>query len=141
MRGVPAGRARHKLPPDAAKAEVTNVDPHPKFKYHGGGVVKSPQVYSIFLGDWKSTTNKARAKRLNRFLIDLVGSTYMNILSQYGCGKAGNFKKSVFIANTDNDLSEVDIHTILQNAIDGKVIPEPVNHNNVYMIFLDNKPG
>jgi hypothetical protein len=78
---------------------------------------------------------------LNQYLTDLVASPYMNILSQYGCGTSGKFIKAAFISNADHNLSEKDIHHILQKAIDSGVVPEPSNHNNVYIVFLDDLSG
>jgi len=140
-RGVNGLRVKFELPSDVATAGGAAADPHPNFKYHGGPVVLDPQVFAIYLGDWVSASNQARASRLNQYLTDLVGSTYMNILSQYGCGTAGRFVGSAFVANTDHNLSERDIHRLLQKAIDAKVIPEPVNHNNAYVVFLDDLTG
>src|SRR5262249_34837248 len=126
------------LPDDvttAGAAGAAGGDPHPRFLYHGGPVVESPKAFAIYLGDWTSAANKARATRLNHFLTDLVASKYMNIMSQYGCGTSGSFIGSAVVANTDHDLSEANIHHILQAAINAKTIPEPVNHNNVYIVF------
>ena len=65
----------------------------------------------------------------------------MNILSQYGCGSSGRLIKSVVIPNTNNNLSNNDIQTILQNAIDAGTIPEPANPSNVYILYLDDATG
>ena len=97
-RGVHGEQVGFKPPPDAKAAAPSGPDPHPGFTYHGGPVVRNPRVFAIFLGDWASAANQARATRLNQYLTDLVGSAYMNILSQYGCGSSGSFIGSVFIA-------------------------------------------
>ena len=140
-RGVTGERVEFKPPPDARAAAPGGADPHPGFSYHGGPVVASPRVFALFLGDWTSTANQARATRLIQYLTDLVGSTYMNILSQYGCGSSGTFIGSAFVANTNHNLREKDIHHILQSAINSNAIPEPTNHNNVYIVFLDDSTG
>jgi hypothetical protein len=118
----------------------------PDFTYNGGPVINTPRVYALFVGDWSSTANQARANRLSQFLIDLLSSNYMNILSQYGCGTAGTLYNSVFIANTNNNLSATDIHQLVQTAIDKGTIPEPrhVSHKKilyreqVYVLYLDD---
>src|ERR1700722_3830202 len=114
----------------------------PFFVYNGGPVVNNPQVYNIFLGDWSSAANQNRATRLNQFITDLMSSSYMNILSQYGCGSSGTFVNGVFIANTNHALLDSDLHTFIQNAINGKTLPEPTSGNSVvYIFFLDDSTG
>ena len=55
---------------------VTESAAHPNFKYHGGPIVKNPQVYSIFLGDWSSEESKKRNATI--ILADLREITYFN---------------------------------------------------------------
>jgi hypothetical protein len=113
----------------------------PGFNYFGGPVVYTPQAYTIFLGNWSSVANKKRANRLTQFVIDMMHSDYMHILTQYGCGASGQVVKELFIANTNHNLSDANIQTILQNAINSLTIPEPTNHSNIYMVFLDDNTG
>ncbi|HEV3438518.1 MAG TPA: hypothetical protein VG122_14235, partial [Gemmata sp.] len=114
----------------------------PFFVYNGGPVVNNPQVYNIFLGDWSSAANQARATRLNQFITDLMNSNFMNMLAQYGCGSTGTFKNGVFIANTNNNLLDSNLQTFIQTAINGNTLPEPTaNSSIVYIIFLDNNTG
>lgn len=138
-RGVKGERV--KLPSNVTAAGVASANPHARFLYHGGAVVLNPQVFAIYLGNWTSAASQARAVRLGQYLTDLVASTYMNILSQYSCGTSGKFIGSAFVANANHNLHEKDIHQILQTAINNKAIPEPVNHNNVYAVFLDDLTG
>jgi hypothetical protein len=116
---------------------VVTASASPNFSYHGGPVVKRPQVFSTFWGPtWSQPANKARAERLNQYLKDLLKSKYMNILSQYGVG-AGAFVKSSFVANVAPELSDGDIRRVIQSGIDQGVFPEPSNPtNNVLVIFL-----
>lgn len=110
---------------------------NPNFSYHGGPVVKRPQVFSSFWGKtWSQPANKKRAERLNQYLKDLLKSKYMNILSQYGVG-AGAFVRSSFIANVAAELSDGDIRRVIQSGIDKGIFPEPSGTtNNVLLIFL-----
>lgn len=121
---------------------------HPSFNFHGGPVVKRPQVLSSFWGaTWSTPANKKRADRLNQYLTDLVKSKYMNILSQYGVGvgagpATGAFVKSTFIASVPNNIGDGDIRQIIQTAIDKGVLPEPAKPtNNVLVIFLGEGIG
>jgi len=142
LRGVGGERTKFKLPEDVATAGGgAAADPHPQFLYHGGPVVLDPRVFAMFVGDWSSPANQARSTRLIQYLKDLVVSSYMNILSQYGCGTAGSFIGSAFVANSDHNMSEKDIHKLIQLAINAGTIPEPANHNNCYILFLDDATG
>ena len=110
------------------------------FAYHGGPVVKCPQVYSSFWGpSWSDATHQTRATHLNQFLKDLVASKYMNVLAQYGVGPAGIFVRSSFVASVPSQINEAQIASTIQNAINGGVVPEPpaTNNNIVLMIYLD----
>lgn len=113
----------------------------PNFLYQGGPVINTPEVYIAFVGDWSSNANQTRATRLTQFVTDLLNSSYMNILSQYGCGSTGTVKNSIFLANTTSPLTHGDITTLLQNAINStdpaKHLPEP-NASQVCIMFLDD---
>src|SRR4051812_1695968 len=145
-RGIVSPKAREKkvplgfdasLPPDLSQASGTGTSPN--FRYQGGPVINTPQVYLLFAGDWTSAANQTRATRLGQYVTDLLNSRYMNILSQYGCGTTGTLVNSVFVATPDNDLSNADIHGILQNAINASVVPEPGNTlQNAYILILDD---
>lgn len=120
---------------------------NPNFFFHGGPIVKRPQVFSSFWGQtWSKSENKKRADRLNQYLKDLLKSKYMNILTQYGvgagAGAAGAFVKGSFIANVSGDLRDSDIRNIIQAGINSGVFPEPTNPtNNVLVIFLGEGIG
>ena len=113
---------------------------YPGFSYHGGPVIKFPQVYASFWGSsWlEDATHLTRASRLSQFLTDLVASNYMNILSQYGAGTGagtGCFMRASFVTNVPNDLSGNDLRNTIQSCIDASVLPEP-NGNTCLVVFL-----
>jgi hypothetical protein len=139
-RGVRGDRVAF-APPSDVTAAGAGADPHPTFRYHGGPVAVNAQVFAVYVGNWTSVANRARATRLNQFLADLVASAYMNILSQYGCGTASAFIGSAFVANTNHNLHETNVHHLIQAAITSGAIPEPTNHDNAYMLFLDDATG
>jgi hypothetical protein len=148
-RGIVSPEARKKkvplgfdpsLPPDLAQASGTGSSPN--LRYQGGPVINTPQVYLLFVGDWTSAANQTRATRLGQYMTDLLNSRYMNILSQYGCGTTGTLVNSVFVAAPDNDLSNAEIHGILQNAINANAVPEPgTTLQNAYIMILDDATG
>jgi hypothetical protein len=118
---------------------------HPNFSYHGGPVIKCANVYTSFWGSgWLASPQKIiNAGRLSQFMTDFLASKYMNILSQYGAGKgagaAGLFFGASFVQNVANELTDTDIHSVIQSCIDAKVLPEPGNPSSMaLMIFLDD---
>lgn len=116
----------------------------PDFSYHGGPVIKCANVYTSFWGaGWSTDAGQQRASRLSQFMTDFLTSNYMNILSQYGSGNgagaAGAFFGASFVSNVPNELSDSDIHTIIQSCIDNGVFPDPGKPSNMaLMIFLDD---
>ena len=66
----------------------------------------------------------------------------MNVLSQYGVGTgagSGRFAQASFVANVANQLTDTDIQSTIQQAINAGQIPEPPANNasQVLVIFLD----
>ena len=117
----------------------------PGFSYHGGPVVRFPQVYATYWGDlWLSdAAHLERAARLSQFLTDMLGSTYMNILSQYGATSGAGtacFMRASFVSGIANSISDVDIHNTIQNCINASVLPEP-NPNTCLVIYLADGIG
>lgn len=110
----------------------------PDFLYRGGPVMNTPSVHALFVGDWSSAADQGRATRLQSFLTDFLGSRYLNILSQYGCGTTGTLAGSTFIASSDHDLSAADIHGFVQGAITAGNAPEPTDQATCFILFLDD---
>src|SRR6185503_18385265 len=102
-------KRRDALAPDLAGV-TSATGTHPNFGYQGGPIINTPQVHALFVGDWASAANQARAARLQQFVSDMLNSRYMNILSQYGCGTSGSLAGSAFVAAPDADLSGAEIH-------------------------------
>lgn len=118
---------------------------HGDFIWNGGPVITCPLIYATFWGaSWTNTpTGHTEAGRLAQFLQDLVNSEFMNVLSQYGCGSgphSGLFVHSSFFSNVPANISDTDIHTIIQGAINSGAIPEPPakNTTHVVVIYLDS---
>jgi hypothetical protein len=136
---VPARIQKKRVPLGGGPLAGSGPGNFPDFLYRGGVVINTPQVHAVFLGDWTSTANQTRATRLQQFITDLLGSSYMNMLSQYGCGTSGALVSSVFISDTTASLNDSDLHTVLQTAINNSQVPEPVaNSNIVFLVYLDD---
>jgi hypothetical protein len=125
------------------KAPIPGAAAHSDFKYNNGPVIRCPRVYTTFWGpDWSDAAHTARATRLNHFVRDLLASTYMNVLSQYGAGQGANTSMligSTFVANVKSQIDEVAIAAVIQGCIDTGTMPEPNANNNgmVLVIYLD----
>jgi hypothetical protein len=136
--------AGNQLVPEIHAAAATGAA-HPGFTYHGGPVIKSPQIISSFWGpQWSDAAHQTRANRLNQFLKDLLASRYMNIMTQYGVGNgagaAGAFVKATFFAHVPNPLTEANIHTTIQAGIDAGTFPEPAADTAI-VIYLGEGIG
>jgi len=141
VRGVRPQRPTRKRAPLDPTTPGSGAGNFPNMLYQGGPVINNPQVYIVFLGDWTSSANQTRATRLQQFVTDLVASSYMNILSQYGCGSSGTVVNAIFLANTITSLTHANIATLLQNAINSGTpathLPEPAG-SDVCIIYLDD---
>ena len=119
----------------------------PNFTYHGGPVIASPQVYTSFWGNlWSDADHQARAERLNQFHRDLLESGFMNVLSQYGVGRgagnAGTFAGSTFISDVPDMLTNNQVQSTIQSAVNGGILPEPPSPSNIALIiYLDENIG
>jgi hypothetical protein len=102
-------------------------------------------MYATFWGpSWTSSpAGLAEAARLSQFLQDLGNSQFMNVLSQYGVGSGPGtalFLQASFISNVQANVSDTDIHNVIQGAINSGAIPEPPANNKTHciVIFLDS---
>jgi hypothetical protein len=127
---------RASKPPEAAGSSGSGA--YSDLVYHGGPIINTPQVHILFVGDWSSTASKSRQAHLTQFVKDLLNSRYMNILSQYGCGTSGTVASTTTVAAPDNNLSDTDIHSLIQTAIDNQQIPEPTDQATCVLLYLDD---
>ena len=103
----------------------------------GGIVLNNPQLFNIFLGNWSSVDDQKRIDRLNKFTVDILSHQWMTVLRQYGIEQPGKFVGSITIDNSDMELTDAEVQTTLQKAIDTAKIAEP-SANNVYIIYLSD---
>jgi hypothetical protein len=72
----------------------------------------------------------------------MLTSTWMNIMSQYGAGTGANsglYVQASYVSSVPANLTDAQIHTVIQGAINSGSIPEPPANNttNVIVIYLD----
>jgi hypothetical protein len=109
----------------------------PGFVYNGGPVVTCAQVYTSFWGSqWLADpAHLERAGRLSQFHQDLLASGFMNVLHQYGVN-GGLFFRAMFIDNVADALTDANIQSIIQSAIDANTLPEPTNPTNTITLII-----
>lgn len=109
------------------------------FTNQGGPVIQNPAVQPVFWGaSWDS--NQADMQRLQQFLSDLVASSLMNLLAQYGVGAATVNPSPLLSLDVAGTLADADIQTLVQNYYSSGALPEP-DGNQALMIFLDESIG
>lgn len=111
---------------------------HTTFISQGGLVLKTPKVFNVFLGNWTAQ----RVSRLNAFTKDMLKSTLMDVLKQYGY-ISGTFVGSAVVSPiarnvTYISLNEQALAEVIDQAIENGNIPEP-SENMCYMIYLGDE--
>jgi hypothetical protein len=111
--------------------------------YQGGPIVRCPNIYSSYWGPaWSDGPHSALAGQLNQFLQDLVGSQFMNVLTQYGISGTGLYAQASFLPGVPSTLTVSDYQGIIQSCIDAGVFPSPQDPRSstivsILIIFLD----
>lgn len=107
------------------------------FTNHGGPVVASPQIKVLFWGSsWLDTAHTAQASNLTQFLANLLNSSLMNLLAQYGVGSGQLLKTGFTDITVSGILTDSGIRQQLQKYFNVGSLPEP-DGNQVHFIFLD----
>lgn len=109
--------------------------------YAGGPIVASPMVYASFWGPrWDEADHERQAHRLVQFHRDLLDSTFMNVLTQYGILGPGTgvFLDHSFLRGVPTVLTVAGYRDIIRTGIDEGHWPESQNlASSILMIFLD----
>jgi hypothetical protein len=108
---------------------------------HGSGpVLQQVQVETLFLGQqWQNdSTYSSLRNNLNDFLQNLTGSSYMDLMSQYGVGHGSFIDTSIgfFIPdpNMTENISDAQIQTFITFSVnDGSLKPE--NGERLFVVF------
>ena len=109
------------------------------FTNHGGPVIQNPAVRPVFWGaSWN--THQTSMQRLQQFLSDLVASSLMTLLAQYGVGVASVNPSPLVSLDVSGTLTDADIQARLQGYYSSGELPEP-DGNQALMIFLDESIG
>ena len=123
-----------------ARQAPSKAGKYPNFVYNGGPVVAAPRITAGFWGDtWQSdAAHKQAASRLETFLQDLAASAFMNMLAQYGVGKA-TYAGSSTLLGVAAQLDNAGVQAAIQKAIDDGTLQEPPKNNtsDVLIVFLD----
>jgi hypothetical protein len=103
------------------------------FINHGGPVLGAPKVELVFLGDaW--TSNGTLQSEVQSFAQNLVKSSFMTVLNQYGVS-AGSVDRSVVLpASLGGGISTNQLQNILTQDINNGTLPAP-DANTVFFVL------
>jgi hypothetical protein len=114
----------------------------PTVAYFGGAVLPHVEAQAIFCGsDWTNATYKPQAAYLDKYLGNIVNSSYMDMLQNEGYGAArGSSTTGVFdlvSINKNNYATDSQIRAEIQKEINqGKV--QPPDSNRLYVFFVED---
>ncbi len=108
-------------------------------RQNGPTLDNNPTLFAVFLGDlWSSDqSHGARATQLVQFLQDLVSSSYLKLLTEYGCDKA-TFGRRVDVGGSSaNPITDKSIRTTIGSLTRDGRLPRP-DSNTMIVVFLDD---
>ena len=109
------------------------------FTNHGGPVIQNPAVQPVFWGaSWNA--NQTAMQRLQQFLSDLVASSLMTLLAQYGVGAASVNPGPLVSLDVSGTLTDADIQAKIQSFYSSGTLPQP-DGNQALIVFLDESIG
>lgn len=108
-----------------------------KVEYHGGQVMLGPvHVYLILYGDW---TNNTAPEILTHFLVNLGGSSYHTINTQYRDGTGAAASNTLLWARNvqvgyplGSSLTDADVASVVTGAITSRQLP--LDPNGIYFV-------
>ena len=105
-----------------------------------GTVLQNPQVELVFWGSkWNSGSNPALRTNVTNAVADIIQSTYILKLGQYGVGTgqlAGAAPVTITSSSPRENFTDANVSTMLQNNLGGSI---PYNSNWLYMVIT--QPG
>ncbi|HWB12432.1 MAG TPA: DUF4214 domain-containing protein [Pirellulales bacterium] len=112
--------------------------------YQGGPVINNAAVETVFLGQaWTTDSSLAQnAAQLDQFFSYLTGSSYMDLLAQYGTAQAGPIGHGSFVGQVDipqdvwrrATVSDGTIQNVLDSDISSGAIAAP-NGDSLLFVF------
>jgi hypothetical protein len=107
--------------------------------YHSGAVIREVEAQPVFLGSgWDTSSTLANeAIALDGFMHYAVQSPYMDMLTDagYGVGQGTAVSKAVIDTTLPATVTDVQIRSLLQQAIDLKLVAQPTQ-NRLYVIYM-----
>jgi hypothetical protein len=112
--------------------------------YQGGPLINNAAVETVFLGQaWTSDPSLSQnAAQLNQFFSYLTGSSYMDLLAQYGTAQAGPIGHGSFVGQVNipqnvwrrTTVSDTTIQNVLDSEIGSGAIAAP-SGNSLLFVF------
>jgi Dyp-type peroxidase family len=143
---VPMKGQPHKRRPLALAAAGGAAPPSPAagaalpLVYHGGPLISSVEVFTIFLGAAWRTTLAATVTQLNQFFDFIVQSPLLDQLQEFGVpnfkiGRGKRTGSAVFPGALPHVMKNARVQTTLLGLIGAKKVPQS-NANTLYFVFL-----
>jgi hypothetical protein len=126
-------------------AAFTSKSPAAQLSYHGGRLISSVEVITIFWGAaWGQATQSALIPKLNAFFDFILGSALMDVLAEYSQPgqpiRHGQRVGTVTITNSEPGgatkvISDTQIQQQLQTWVNQNILPAP-NANTLFFLYL-----
>lgn len=95
--------------------------------YHGGQVLQTPRVASLFLGAYRADLDQMAA---------VVSGDYTAYLGLYGISRGS--RDGLAILGDPGPLSDAQVRSYLSYEIAVGALPAPDGRNQMYMVYLDH---
>src|SRR6266542_2090534 len=132
-----------------AEPETALAAPPPHLTYHGGHLLANVEVTTIFWGAaWTRSPDNALVTSVNQFFDDILGSSLIDLLAEYGAADQsighGSRTATVTISRPEpgralpgggREINDGEIQTALQGWIAGGDVDVP-NGNTLYFVYL-----
>ncbi len=132
-----------------AEPETALAAPPPHLTYHGGHLLANVEVTTIFWGAaWTRSPDNALVTSVNQFFDDILGSSLIDLLAEYGAADQsighGSRTATVTISRPEpgralpgggREINDGEIQTALQGWIAGGDVDGP-NGNTLYFVYL-----
>jgi hypothetical protein len=137
------GIVPHRLRPQVTESAAAGANGliYPPITYHGGSVMRTPNVYLIWYGNWNRTNNSdtpGGQAIIRDFLHGLSGSNYYMTNASYG-GPSGMF--AVVKETTDRysqgyQLSDRGVQNVVAHAFASGALPKDTN--GIYFVLTSS---
>jgi hypothetical protein len=113
-------------------------------KQDNGATVSSPSIDVIFWGSFWGGPGSAQSEAIRSAIETMAGSTYFNIVDQYGANSSGMFLNDTRFNTSEPNSSGItgqNIDDVVQDQIDNHGLPEPDDESHTQLYLVVTPPG